>query len=190
MAKQDYKEIEIKFQINDLASFERKILDLGGKTSGEFFQKTTRFDTPNSDLKKKGLFLRVRTGDKNTLTVKRKTKKDAIYKERDEWEVEVNDTKTVTEMLKVLGYAKLLVMEKYRKSYTFPNSPDLIVTIDRLPFGNFTEIEGNKEKIEKIIEELDLQDKGRITTTYWKLHEDFNKEHGLTEENIVFSDKN
>lgn len=132
MSNQNYKEIELKFQIDNLDSFGRKIQGLGGKTKGEFFQRTTRFDTPGADLEKAGLFLRVRTGDKNTFTVKRKAKEDKNYRERDEWEVEVSDTQTVTEMLKALGYAKLLIMEKYRQTYTFTSFPKLEVTIDRL----------------------------------------------------------
>lgn len=189
MQNQSYKEIEIKFEVLDLASFERKIQDLGGKTKGEFFQRTTRFDTPSDDLEKAGLFLRVRTGDKNTFTVKRKAKEDKTYRERDEWEVEVSDTKTVTEMLKALGYTKLLIMEKYRQTYTFTSLPKLEVTIDRLPFGNFAEIEGSKEDIEKAIADLGLQSEKRITATYWQLHEEYNKKHGLSEKNIIFATK-
>jgi predicted adenylyl cyclase CyaB len=182
-----YKEVEIKLAIEDIVSFEKKLQKLDGKNDGEFFQRTIRFETPNDDLEKRGLFLRVRTGDKNIITVKRKSKEDKNYKERDEWETEVDDPETVVEIFKALGYTKLLIMEKYRKTYTFSDFPDLTVTIDRLPFGHFAEIEGGEEDIEVMLERLNLKTIERITDTYWGLHEQYNKERGLSGEDIVFS---
>lgn len=63
----------------------------------------------------------------------------------------------------------------------------MIISIDRLPFGNYAEIEGDEIKIEETIKLLDLENNERITVTYWDLHDRYNKEHGLSEENIVFS---
>ncbi|MBM3208807.1 class IV adenylate cyclase [Candidatus Shapirobacteria bacterium] len=186
MFNQKYKEIEIKYQITDIASFRNSLKKLGGKSSGEFFQRTTRFETVNRDLEKKGLFLRVRTGEENTLTIKRKSKEDKNYREREEWETEISNPEAVIKGLKALGYTKLLIMEKYRETFILPSFPNLKVTIDRLPFGNFTEIEGEEEDIEKMIAKLNLSGQERITATYWRLHEEYSKKRGSTEENIVF----
>lgn len=96
-------------------------------------------------MERRGLFLRVREeGKRNTFTVKRLVGVASTYKERDEWETEVE------------------------------------VMIDRLPFGNFLEIEGSAELIESAISRLGLSKDEGINVGYWELKGEYNKEHGLS----------
>ena len=178
-------EIEVKFQIQDPGLLEQLILSIGGRVKHEeVFQRTVRFDTPEKELEKMGIFMRVRVGEKNVMTVKKKkSSADSNYFERNEWETEIGDPEILIDMLKTLGFSRLLIMEKYRKSYDLDG---VTISIDRLPFGNFIETEGEKGKIEETIKALKLDQTSRVTVTYWDLHDAYNREHGLTEENIVF----
>jgi inorganic triphosphatase YgiF len=78
------KEIEVKFKVNVLDQMAEKIKKAGGKGGEEFFQKTIRLDTPNDDLEKRGVFLRVRKEIADTMTVKIKNRKNENFFERDE----------------------------------------------------------------------------------------------------------
>lgn len=186
MSVTNNKEVEVKFKIQNKEEIRKKLINIGGETKGEFFQRGIPLDTPNGDLHRKGIFLRVRSGGVNTLTVKKKFKEDnSRYKERDEFEVEVSSIEKTIIILENLGFKKLRVIEKYREEFKFPN---VTVVLDRLPFGNYMEIEGTEEEIEKMIVLLGFTNSQRITQTYWALNQKYWKEKGLDAEDIVFTE--
>lgn len=86
-------------------------------------------------------------------------------------------------MLLVLGFDNEFIMEKYRKKFILPKAE---ITIDRLPFGNFAEIEADKDEIDRLTSILGINQSERITVTYWDLHDDYNIRHNLSEKNIIF----
>ncbi|MDP2944269.1 MAG: class IV adenylate cyclase [bacterium] len=183
---QDNKEIEIKVAITDIKEFEKKISALNPQVIEEIFERTIRFDTNNEDLEKKGIFVRIRSGAGNTWTVKKKindAEQQDKYFQRNEWEVSIDNIETARKMLKVLGFEKEFIMEKYRKKFILPKAE---ITIDRLPFGTYAEIEANKDEIDRLTKILGINQTRRIIGTYWHLHEEYNKIHGLTEKNIIF----
>ncbi len=179
-------EVEIKFQIQDLSILEEKIKTVGGRELFKnVFQKTIRMDTSEESLKKKGIFLRVRDGEKKIITVKSKLpNSDENYKERQELEIEVSDIELAGKILVALGFTYKRIMEKYRTEYKLSGT---ILTLDRLPFGNYLEIEGEKDAIEKVIKILGLEKETRLVHNYWHLFEDYKKANNLTGENIVFN---
>lgn len=170
------KEIEIKFKIANPDSIRKKLKKAGAKFFGETFEKTIRFDTKNKQLEKHGKFLRVRSGFKNTITFKRKlSKTDKKFKEREEIEFEISDPKGMEIILEKMGFSKKLIMEKYREKWQWGSAE---VVIDKLPFGNFIEVEGSKKEIQKTIKALNLRFIDSLTATYWDLWEDYRKEKG------------
>ena len=181
--RKTYQEIELKFKIKDPETFRKELKDKKAKFLGKAFEKTFRFDTPNKDLEKEGKFLRVRTGFKNTLTLKQKMK-DKEFKVREEIELEISNPQKMITILKKLGFARTLIMEKYREKWQFQGAE---VVIDKLPMGVYIEIEGTKNSIQKVIEKLNLNPKEKITKTYWALWKDYSDKRGIKDENIVFS---
>ncbi|MFA6918976.1 MAG: class IV adenylate cyclase [Patescibacteria group bacterium] len=183
---QDNKETEIKIKIEDIDNFKNKLISLNPIIEEEKFERTIRFDTPGEELEKKGIFVRVRSGFKNVWTVKKNikdAKDENKYFQRHEWEIEISDIETAREMMKVLGFEKEFIMEKYRSKYTLP---DIEITIDRLPFGHYAELEGSKEAIDRLANILGINIEERITTTYWHLHDEYNIANNLSEQNIIF----
>jgi len=179
------KEIELKFKIDKPGLFREKLKGKGAKFLGKTFERTIKFDTKNGSLIKQRKFLRIRTGFKNTITLKRKTKpKDEEFKEREEIELEISNPKEMEIILENLGFTKKWIMEKYREKYQLKNAE---IVIDRLPkMGNFIELEGTKKIIKQIAKILGLNFKDRITATYWGLWKDYCKKHGIKDENIIF----
>ncbi len=112
-----------------------------------------------------------------------KVEQEDKYLQRNEWEVEISDLQTARQMLIALGFEKEFIMEKYRKKFILPTAE---ITIDRLPFGIFAEIEASKDEINRLTKLLRIKASQRITVTYWDLHDKYNIRHHLLEENIVF----
>jgi adenylate cyclase class 2 len=179
-------EVEIKFQLTDPLVLEEKIRAVGGKElHHDIFQRTVRLDTPDESLKQKGVFLRVRDGEKKIMTVKSKLPgADKNFKERQELEIEVSDILLAEKMLESLGFTQKWIMEKYRTEYELAGT---ILALDRLPFGDYLEIEGEKDQIEEVVKILELKNQPRLTATYWHLFDDYKKANNLTGENIIFN---
>ena len=178
------KEIELKFRIEKPSLIREKLKEVGAKFIGKAFEKTVKFDTKNDDLKREGKFLRVRTGFKSVITFKRKIRpKDKKFKEREEIELGISNPKAIKKILENLGFTKKWVMEKYREKWQWGSAE---IVIDKLPFGNFIEIEGSKRAIEKNAKLLGLRLTDGLTYTYWGLWEDYRKKHKIRDKNIIF----
>lgn len=176
-------ETEIKIELKDIDL----ILDLLKKKAvfeGKTFQRTIRMDTPNMDLEKKKIFLRVRSGFKNIVTLKINKKKTDKFFQRDEYETEVKDVNLLSEIFSLLGFNKKLVMEKYRAIFKYQETT---LCLDELPFGIFLEIEGKEDDITKVIKELNLGLEKKIIVSYWDLFTKYKKENNiLDQKNIIF----
>lgn len=178
------KEIEIKFKIGNPARIRKELKKARANFIGKAFERTIRFDTKDKTLEKEGKFLRVRTGFKNVITFKRKiAKKSRGFKEREEIEFEISDPKEMENILGNLGFIRKLIMEKYREKWQWGSAE---IVIDKLPFGNFIEIEGSKKSIQKTIKLLGLRLADGLTATYWGLWDDYRRKEGIKDENIVF----
>lgn len=145
-------EIEIKFKINNPRKIRMLLKDNGGVFIGKAFEKTIRFDTSNKDLEKTGRFLRIRTGFANTITLKEKII-NPDYKERKEFETTIGNPKEIIIILKKLGFTKTFIMEKYREKWEINGAE---VVIDKLPMGNYIEIEGEEKEINRLIKVYNL----------------------------------
>jgi len=139
---------------------------------------------------KEGIFPRIKyvEGKKKEiiLTVKRKTKENTKFFEREEMEVKLKEEeniKTLREIIKSLGFGKEIIFEKKRKNI-YKN--DITISFDELPFGFFVEFEGEPEAINKCLDEFNIANRPRITKAYLGLWEDYKKDNGIMEENCVF----
>jgi len=179
----DYHEIELKFEIKNPSAIRRKLRKLKAKFIGKAFERAFQLDTKNKDLRKKGVFLRVRTGFKNTLTLKKRLE-NKKFKEREEIELEISDPEKMKIIVQALGFNRFRIMEKYREKWHLGSAE---ITIDRLPMGCYVEIEGGEKTIEEIAGDLGFDIKYGITKTYWGLWRDYAKENGIKDENIIFN---
>ena len=82
-----------------------------------------------------------------------------------------------------LGYELALVYEKYRTTFELAGAE---VVLDELPYGNFTEIEGDVETIERVVEVLGLGGARRMRRSYTDIFLDLRELLGLDARDCTF----
>jgi len=163
------KEIEVKFKIDNIDDVKKQLITLGASIEKPYQQTTHGFFS--NDSIEKGIFPRIRDErDDIVLTVKVKPKEESNYFERMEYSMKIKSVKEGEDILKALGFDDVRVFEKTRQECEFLNTK---ITLDKLYFGDFIEIEGEKEDIENVISKLGLENKERITKAYLALEDDY-----------------
>lgn len=133
------------------------------------FEKNIAFDTPDGKLKNRKCLLRLRKkGNTITVTFKRPVEKffsqdHTAYKIKQETEVEVSDFESMENIFTGLGYEVYFIYEKYREEF---QKGDVKVMLDETPMGNFIEIEGPEEAIDRTARELGYCKNDYITDNY------------------------
>jgi adenylate cyclase class 2 len=132
-------EIEVKFYLTDMPSFEKRVRSIGASLIRPRTREVNyRFDTPDIKLAREHKVLRLRQDNSILLTYKGPSEiKDGVSV-RPEVELEVNDFSAATLLLESLGYCMSLKYEKWRTIYQLG---DLEIALDEMPYGNFTELE-------------------------------------------------
>ncbi len=182
------KEIEVKIKLNkgEREGIRLKLNEFSSATP--LLKETTYgFFTEDRQSIEKGIFPRIkefRNNNEGLLTVKVKKENNKDYFRRDEYEIKINDVKFFRDFLKIVGYGKEIIFEKERESWKIPDS--VLVNLDILPFGEFIEIEGKPEQIEKMAKELGLESRERTIKAYLALWDDYRKENNISEENCLF----
>lgn len=161
-------ETEIKIELSDPRSVIQKLRENGAVFLGAAKEKTIRIDTKSCDLEEKGLFLRVRGGFSNTITLKEKVGEDTTTRNRLETEFEIEDIDNMIYIFKRIGFNYIRELDKYRTMWSFQQ---VSIVIDELPFGIYMEIEGNEDQIKAVKQELDLMSESSVIETYWEINE-------------------
>lgn len=157
-------EIEVKFFLADMENLRLGLQKAGARSQGRFFEHNVCFENAAQDLKRTESLLRLRKDEKTTLTYKAKPDGiDADFKVLKELEVMVSDFDTTTAILKALGFHQEQVYEKYRETFILEQTK---FCLDSMPFGNFLEIEGQKEGILDLAGQFDMPWRRRILWNY------------------------
>ncbi len=182
--KPEHYETEVKFLITDAVSHRKNLISLGAVTCGNFFETNIRFDDKNKSLFKNKSLLRLRKDTKATLTYKsRPPVKDNRFKIMKELEVEVSDFSIAGQILESLGFNREQIYEKWRETLTIGST---CFCIDKMPYGDFLEIEGEKEEIIKYSSLLGLDWEKRILLNYIELFDILKKSLDLPFSDITF----
>lgn len=164
MAARGKQEVEIKFRITDLKALTRRLHAAG------FRQKTRRtpesnilFDNAERTLAARGEVLRIRKyGKVSTLTHKSRGTQGR-HKVREETEVIIPDHEALADVLAKLGFHPSFRYEKFRSEWTDGKGD---VVLDETPIGDFGEIEGSHEWIDRTAKNLELVVADYITASY------------------------
>ena len=181
----DHLEIEVKFYLSDTDLIRNRIIELGAASMGRVFETNIRFEDADKNLIQKKSLLRLRKDTKTTLTFKSEPPvKDNQFKAMRELEVEVNDFSTMKYILESLGFQKEQIYEKWRETFVLH---DTVVCVDTLPFGDFIEIEGQKEAIRQAAADIGLEWEKRILLNYLELFENIKRKLNLSFSDITFN---
>jgi adenylate cyclase, class 2 len=200
------REIEIKLRVTDPHAAIRAIKALGAASQGRVFESNTLYDTPHSDLRRRGRLLRVRSESaapgnarihglnvrRVVLTSKapsrhrRAPRKTRRYKERAEKEVVASHSRDWRATLARLGFQPQFHYEKYRTSFRLRG---LHLDLDETPIGTFLELEGHPAAIDQVARTLGYTTASYIRATYWDLQASDCRRHDRPMKNMVFPAK-
>ncbi|MDP3902135.1 MAG: CYTH domain-containing protein [bacterium] len=157
------------------------------KKSDPFHQITHQFFF--EDYTKQNAFPRIRNEKDGSisLTVKAKLKENSEFFKRIELETAIGNAEKVINMMPFFGFPKKISWEKKRHSFLMNGDADICFFLDETPMGWFLEIEAEEEKIEEAITKLELQKAKRINKAYLGLWEEYKKEHGISNDDMMFS---
>ncbi|HLZ94987.1 MAG TPA: class IV adenylate cyclase [Candidatus Dormibacteraeota bacterium] len=160
-------ESELKFRVGgpkDHARVRTALKKLGYKLEGTYDEENYRFLGPGKTTRRVTLRLRVLDGGpRGMLTAKGAAKFFAGVKVREETEIEVNNAHATLDLLAQLGFQVLVIYRKHRAVWVAGN---VNVTLDRLDFGHFVEVEGPLETIPDIARELGLDPANAVKDSY------------------------
>lgn len=179
-------EKEVKFYITDLAALKDRLLAVGAtQTQARTREVNYRFDTSDGQLARSGRALRLRQDRRTILTFKGPTKMEGGVRVRPEYETVVDDLNAARAILEGLGYVQTVSYEKWRAVYQYNG---LEITLDELPYGNFTEIEGtDTAAIQTTARQLSLDWATRIQGSYLELFAHMKKTRNLAMNDLTFS---
>ena len=183
-------EIEVKFRVRDPKALEATLPQLGFHCeTPRTFERNILFDTPDHRLRASTQILRVRRyGDRWVLTHKQTTPNDspqARHKERIETETAVEDGEAVAAIFKVLGYTATFVYEKWRSEWADGTGH---CVIDETPIGQYAELEGPPEWIDRMLAALHVEQADVTILSYGRLFEQWQQQTGSQAQNMAFAE--
>lgn len=183
------QEIEIKLYLSDMPSFRRRVEEQGAiLIEARLHEVNLRYDTPDGELSRTAQVLRLRQDRAAHLTYKGKGDASGEVYIRREIEFTVRDFQSARAFLEALGYVINLMYEKYRTTYKLDG---VLVTLDEMPFGNFSELEGpDAESIRRVAEKLGVNWEARIADSYTALFARLKNVLGLTFRDLSFENFN
>ena len=179
-------ETEIKFKVEDVNALAARLRALGFRQiTPRTHEMNTLFDLPGQPLRKRGDLLRLRKyGDTWVLTHKARSKQSGPHKVRVETETRVEDGPKMEAILRALQFEPTFRYEKFRAEWQGEKGH---VVIDETPIGNFAEIEGPGEWIDKVAGELGIKTGDYITDTYAGLFVGWRRRTGSLANEMTFA---
>lgn len=182
----NHQELEAKFYINDLSALKARLVTLGAALKHpRVLEINLRFDTPAGDFMRTFRALRLRQDTVARVTYKGPgTVQDGV-RLRQELEFTVSDFDTAKAFLEALGYQVVVIYEKYRTTYTLGK---LEISLDEMPYGNFTEIEGpDGQSIQEAASHLGLDWDAIILDSYLVLFDRLRQTLGFSFRDLTFA---
>lgn len=178
-------EIEVKFFLEDIDNIRKQIQHAGGVLKEQVEENNIRFEDAQFSLVKNERLLRLRKTDEYALltykgAVDENTTGCKVYTEL---ETTVSDFDNMTAILEALGYKPAQRYEKTRETYSLGS---VSVCLDRMPYGNFMEIEGDAPRIRSTAEMLGFAWSKRITDNYLAIFERLRQECTLPFSDVTF----
>jgi adenylate cyclase class 2 len=183
---QNQQELEVKLYLENLPALKGKLERLGAElTEARLHEVNLRFDLPDGELTRSAQVLRLRQDTAARITYKGPGEMIAGVHARREIEFAVSDFESAQSLLEILGYQVSLMYEKYRTTYTLDG---LQITLDEMPYGHFTEIEGSDTSaIHQAAGNLDLSWEARIPESYTSLFDLLKEKLALTFRDLSFA---
>jgi len=182
-------EIEIKLRLpEDLGEIRKTLRRLRFHIhKRRALESNVLFDDTKRRLRKHGKLLRVRRSAKQGLLTFKGPSQQSRYKKRPEIETEFPDGDLIEQILVQIGYHPVFRYEKYRTEYT-RGLADGKVLLDETPIGNFLELEGRPQWIDRTAKLLGYSRADYINRSYGYLYLAYCRERRVRPANMIFKD--
>jgi len=162
-----HKEIEIKFRVENAATLTRKLKAAGFRlVTSRTHEMNTLYDLPGQPLRKCGELLRLRKYGKDWVLTHKSKGSTGRHKIRVETETKVADGAKIEAILLALGFRPSFRYEKFRAEWSDGKGH---VVVDRMPIGDFGEIEGPSRWIDATARALGIAPVHYLTQAYAEL---------------------
>ena len=179
------KEVEIKFQVSDLAAQEAKLRAAGFRErTARTHEMNVLYDFEGRPLRGRGELLRLRKYGETWKLTHKGPGTVGKHKSRVETETKVADGEKLEHILRALGLSEVFRYEKYRSEWTDGAGE---VVLDETPIGNLAEIEGAPEWIDRVAATLGVSERDYITASYAQLFEQWKARTGSRAEQMTFA---
>lgn len=171
-------ETELKYLGADLDAVAHRLREAGARPQPSRRERNEVYDDPGRSLRARGILIRLREDGRNLLTVKLPPGAGAPagLKALREHETEMADLGPLRAALAALGLEVACVYEKLRQQWTLGGCH---ICLDRLPFGDFVEIEGPAQAIAAAATALGLDGLPTSEASYHELNRAHRAAHGL-----------
>jgi adenylate cyclase, class 2 len=182
-------ETEIKFRVDDLAAMSRQLQAAGFHLeTPRSFESNVLYDTPDRRMRARTEILRIRNyAGRCLLTHKRLPDAgpgEDRHKHRIETETEVSDGDALAQVFLSLGLVAAFRYEKWRTEWAEGQGH---CVVDETPIGDFAELEGSADWIDRTAERLGIDAGQYITLSYGRLFEQWRQEHGSPAQDLTFA---
>lgn len=171
-----HHEIEIKLKVSNPRQIKKRLQEIGFRAAGpRRLECNTLFDFPDARLARSRQALRLRSAaGEHLLTLKGPPHASRKYKIRPETETRVQDSAAMGEILRGLRLGEVFHYQKYRTPYTRSSQPNRhesgALFYDETPAGNFVELEGSPEWIDRVAREMGYEPTAYILTSYVSIY--------------------
>jgi adenylate cyclase class 2 len=180
------RENEIKVAVADLPALEARLRSLGFQIlHPRVFESNLIYDTSDAALRARGELIRIRQAGANSIFTYKGPATITRHKEREELEVSVGDAQSLGTILERLGYVPRFRYEKYRTEWAMGDD-DGIVMLDETPVGNFMELEGPADWIDRTAALLGYSESDYLSLSYARLYAQDCARRGILPGHMVF----
>jgi adenylate cyclase class 2 len=182
-------ETEIKFRVEDPAGLSRRLEGAGFRLqTPRSFESNVLYDTPDRRMRTRTEILRIRSyAGRWTLTHKRLPDSgpgEDTHKHRIETETEVSDGNALAQVFLSLGLIPAFRYEKWRTEW---GDGEGHCVVDETPIGDFAELEGPAQWIDRTAAELGIGPGQYITLSYGRLFEQWRDQNGSSALDLTFA---
>jgi adenylate cyclase class 2 len=181
-------ETEIKFRVDDLAGLSNRLEAASFHLeTPRTFESNVLYDTPDRAMRGRTEILRIRHyGGRCVVTHKKLPEAspgEDRHKHRIETETVVSDGDALAEIFRSLGLVEAFRYEKWRSEW---NDGQGHCVVDETPIGNFAELEGAADWIDRVAERLGVKPEDYMTLSYGRLFDQWRIDNHSSAEHLTF----
>jgi len=133
------REVELKARVDDRERLLEMIKVAGGIFLREVVQEDYYFSHPCWDLRERDEALRIRKEGSGCILTFKGSRIGKVAKVREEFEVRIEDFKSMVALMQKLGFEKAFIIKKRRSDFTMEGATVSVDSVEGL--GEFVEIE-------------------------------------------------